>query len=51
MRKAVPCDAVYSDNDADGVDDRTKTFLIYDMRREGVEDAIYGMLLTTVVIP
>jgi adenylate cyclase len=48
--QSVPCDATYQDDDDDGNDERSETFMLYDMREESIDDAVLGMLFTTVVI-
>lgn len=47
---AIPCDATFSDVDGNGIDNRSPTFLLYDMRAESIEDAWFSIGFTTVIV-
>jgi len=48
--QVVPCDAQFTDTDPDGIDIRSPTFFLYDMRKESIEEGAYSMGFTTVII-
>lgn len=46
----VPCDASYRDSDGNGYDARSASYMLYDLRGEVIEDAIFAMCTTTLIV-